>query len=154
MNPGRFTVLCLTVLVTGFGCSSQHASRSVPASHSTAATWRTAHAADVAGKGYVLTDATVAGSRKVIVAGQVPSLSFGADGSFAADDGCNGSGPYSFASGVVTESNAVSGGVGCGGPVLVQEKWFNQVLSSRPTVSISGNRLALTSGGARLIFAQ
>lgn len=101
----------------------------------------------IAGRTFLSTGVTQGGEPRPLVDGTRIRLTFGADGSYGAQAGCNMMGgtyrvdgaTLRFEGGWMTE-------MACDHDRDDQEVWFSKFLGSGPLVALSGNELKLTSG--------
>lgn len=94
------------------------------------------------------------GSGPALVPGSVVRLDF-RDGSLGASAGCNSMGGDLSADGDRLVVGVLSmTEMACDPPLMEQDEWLAQFLSSRPTAQLDGATLTLTSDGTRLVLTE
>lgn len=92
------------------------------------------------------------GKSKALVSGTKIRLSFPA-GILSASAGCNNmSGAYEVTDGVLIVDQMATTEMGCPNNLMNQDQWLSTFLSSKPTVSLDGNNLVLTSDSTEITF--
>jgi heat shock protein HslJ len=77
------------------------------------------------------------------------------DASIGVDAGCNHFGGTIRLDGdVVVVDELVSTAMGCRPPLAAQDEWLGDLLVGRPTVSVDGDRVALTDGSTVLVLTD
>lgn len=101
--------------------------------------------ADVSGRTFISVSVTEDGEPHPLVEGTVIRLSFD-DGSLSASAGCNNMfGGYTIVDGVLVVDAMGMTEMGCDPDLMAQDQSLAAFLGSRPTITLSGNDLTLTS---------
>lgn len=102
---------------------------------------------DLVGLTYVGSDVTVDGAPYPLVKGSTIRLTF-TDGSIGASAGCNQmGGEASWDDGVLKAPNLFMTEMGCSAPLMKQDTWLSDFLSSEPTLTQDADTLTLTDDG-------
>ena len=102
---------------------------------------------DLVGLTYVGDDVTVDGAPSPLVKGSTIRLTF-SDGSIGASAGCNQmGGDASWDDGLLKAQNLFMTEMGCSEPLMKQDAWLSDFLSSEPTLTQDADTLTLTSDG-------
>lgn len=89
-----------------------------------------------------------------LVEGSVIELGFESD-SLSARAGCNtATGGYSIADGVLEVGALASTLIGCPEPLMAQDAWLSEFLSSGPAISLDSGTLTLTGEDVTIEFAE
>lgn len=108
--------------------------------------------ADLAGHTYTSTRVT----GHELAPGSSVTLSF-TDGAISANAGCNTmAGPATWTDGVlrVDEDTFATTSMACDRPLMDQDIWLSQFLTSTPELSVGGGQLRLKSGGTELVLEE
>lgn len=102
---------------------------------------------DLVGATFVGDDVTVDGAPNPLVKGSTIRLTF-SDGSIGASAGCNQmGGGATWDDGVLRTSNLFTTEMACEEPLMRQDTWLADLLSSEPTLQRDGDLLVLTNEG-------
>jgi heat shock protein HslJ len=108
--------------------------------------------AGVDGRQFVSVLVTENGSSKALVPGTKIWLGF-SDGMISASSGCNSmTGQYSLQNGTVVAGEMAITEMGCPGNLMTQQQWLAAFLGSKPSYSLDGNDLVLTSDATQITF--
>jgi heat shock protein HslJ len=104
------------------------------------------------GRQFVSVLVTENGKSKVLVPGTKVRLGF-SDGMISVSAGCNSmSGDYSVADGKLVVGSMATTDMGCQANLMGQDQWLATFLGKKPTVSVDGNNLVLTSETTEVTF--
>lgn len=115
-------------------------------------TRRTARAADLAGRSFVVTE--VDDPRRDVVPGSTIRLDFTGD-SISVQAGCNNiGGAYEVVDATLVVDQLAGTERGCDPPLMAQDAWVTAFLAARPGVALEGQDLALATGGTTLRLGE
>lgn len=109
---------------------------------------------DLVGRTFVGDQVTVDDEPSPLVKDTSIRLTF-SDGSIGASAGCNQmGGDATWADGVLKVQNMFTTEMACDEPLMQQDTWLSDFLSSEPTVQQDGDTLTLTSGGTVVVLTD
>lgn len=107
------------------------------------------------GNDFLLTEATVGGEPKALVAGTEVRLGFTDDGRLVANAGCNTmSGPVSLDGGTLSADGLATTEMGCDPARHAQDEWLADFLAGDPTWELTDARLTLRGGDTELVLTE
>jgi heat shock protein HslJ len=104
--------------------------------------------------GHVYTSTSVTGHQ--LAPGSTVTLTF-TDDSISANAGCNTmAGPATWSDGVlkVNGGRLATTSMACEGPLMDQDVWLSEFLTSEPKLSAGGGQLLLEGGGTKLVLEE
>lgn len=111
---------------------------------------------DLVGHAFLSTNVTVNDEPYPLVKGSQLRLSFD-DGMIGASAGCNsmgGSATWSDGALVVDGKSLVMTEMGCDEPLMQQDSWFADILTSEPTLLQDGSTLSVTGGDTIIVMTD